>query len=656
MNLNSLGYCLARMLCLIVFDFAITDSHAQGSICPPNLDFENGDFTNWQCSQGYVVSTGGDNVVTLSVTGPGSVHTIIPASNREMDEYGFFPKSCPNGSGYSVMLGNNLGGHEAESLSYTYTIPAGVSRYSIIYNYAVVLQNPNHQPSEQPRFRAKVIDVSTNTEISCVSFDFTASSSLPGFNVSPIAGDVLYKDWTPITVDLRSYAGKTITLEFITSDCTFNRHFGYAYIDVNSNCSGTIIGSTLCEGDTTVSLTAPYGFQSYVWYSDNSFVNSIGAIQTISPNPAPVVGSIYPVVVTPYPGFGCEDTLYATINTGPKPPSNAGPDRAICSKEYIQLGTPPNPNFIYNWAPGNLLSNPGVANPGLTTHLLTPKQFIVKTTDIVTGCFSFDTTLITPKLVDTSSSIAGKQLYCPGETFNNTITLNNLFSSGVQWYRNNSVITGATNLLYQVPTGGVGSYWARILQNGCYDTTRQYQIAFSPLPKVNFTTIRDIQCINSLVSFANTTTIATNDALNYLWKFSDGSSFTEKDVSKTFTTSGDHTVKLIATSPVECADSIQKTISILEQCAPYIPTAFTPNGDGLNDIIKPYLIGMKSLNRFAIYNRNGNIVFSTSKEGEGWDGTYKGIKLDPDVFVWMLEYITNEDRRVVQKGTLTLIR
>ncbi|MBK5271337.1 MAG: gliding motility-associated C-terminal domain-containing protein, partial [Bacteroidia bacterium] len=365
---------------------------------------------------------------------------------------------------------------------------------------------------------------------------------------------------------------------------------------------------------------------------------------------------VYPVVVTPYPGFGCVDTLYATINTGPKPPSDAGPDRIICSKESIQIGTTANSNYSYTWTPVNLLSNPGIARPRITTYLLRPVQFIVKTTNIITGCFSFDTTLITPKLVDTSSSIIGKQLYCPGETFFDIITVNNPSSSGIQWYRNNSKIAGATGLSYQIQTGGTGSYWAEILQNGCIDSTRQYQIAFSPTPKVNFYIDRDVQCINSSIPFINTTTIATNDPMTYLWKFSDGISSTDKDVSKIFTSVGEYTIKLIATSPIECTDSIQKTISVQENCLPYMPTAFTPNGDGLNDIVKPYLAGIKTLKRFAVYNRNGNIVFSTQKEGEGWDGTYKGTKLDPDVFVWMLEYITIDDRPAVQKGTLTLIR
>jgi gliding motility-associated-like protein len=655
MNFNFLFYCFARALCVFVFSFTITNSHSQGGLCPSNLDFEKGDFTNWECLRGYVIANGGMNVLNISPTSPGDVHTIIDAKNQELDPYGRFPKSCPNGSGYSIMLGNNIGGHEAEGLSYTFTIPVGANRFSIIYNYAVVLQNPNHLANEQPRFRAKITDVNTNSEISCVSFDFTASSSLPGFTQSPIAGDVLYKNWTPITVDLSRYAGKMIRLEFITSDCTFMRHFGYAYIDVNSNCSGTFIGSTMCEGDTSVSLTAPFGFQNYQWYSNDSFTNLIGNDQVFSPNPAPTVGTTYPVIVTPYDGFGCTDTLYATITTGPKPRSNAGADKIICSKQSAQIGTAVNPDYFYSWTPVSLLNNPAVANPYVSTGLLVPAQFIVKTTNVNTGCFSFDSTIITPKFVDTSSSFSGKQLYCPAEAFNNTFTVNNS-SSFVQWYRNYSSITGATSLSYEPISGMPGNYWAEILQNGCIDSTKQYKISLSPLPKVNFIISRDVQCINSSIPFTNASTIATNDAMNYSWKFSDGISSVEKDVSKIFTTPGYYTAKLIATSSNNCIDSIQKKITILENCFPFLPSAFTPNGDGLNDVIKPYLAGMKSLKRFAIYNRYGNMIFSTTREGEGWNGIYKGTKSEAGVFVWILEYISNDDKTVVQKGTTVLIR
>jgi gliding motility-associated-like protein len=97
-------------------------------------------------------------------------------------------------------------------------------------------------------------------------------------------------------------------------------------------------------------------------------------------------------------------------------------------------------------------------------------------------------------------------------------------------------------------------------------------------------------------------------------------------------------------------------VSIVTNCTPVLPTAFTPNSDGRNDRLIPFLIGAKGLKRFTIYNRYGNIVFSTLKEGEGWDGRYKGTFLPTAVFVWVIEYTGNDDQVILEKGTVTLIR
>ncbi len=648
--------CVVRTLLINFLSLIVITINAQRVLCPPNFDFEYGNFSNWECRTGSVYSNGTDNVVTWNnFSQVNGRHTIIPASDLSMDPYGLFPKSCPNGSGFSILLGNDIGGAEAEGVFYTFSIPATANKFSIIYNYAVVLQTPNHLPPEQPRFRAKVIDLTTNSEISCVSFDFTSSPYLPGFLPSPVSNLVVYKDWTPISVDLSEYAGKTVRLEFITSDCTFTRHFGYAYIDVNSTCNGVISGSTLCGGETAITLTAPFGFQDYRWYSDNSFTNIISNTQRLVLDPAPSVGTIYPVIVTPYPTFGCEDTLYAEITTSPKPLSDAGPDKSGCSKQPVQIGVPGSAGYSYSWTPSILLINAAVSAPFTRPGLPNPVNFIVKTTDLTTGCYSYDTTTVTPFLVDTSSSMTGNSNYCPDEILNNTLQVNNK-SSTVQWYQNNVAINGATNYSFSPQSSVTSSYWAQITENGCIDSTRQYPITFLPQPKVNFSVNSDFQCINSAIRFTNTTTISDNELLEYQWRFSDGTSSVVREPLKSFAAIGPVTAKLVVTSLNNCKDSLQKSITILPNCATYLPTAFTPNGDGLNDVIKPTLYGMKGVKQFTVYNRYGNIVFSTTRQGEGWDGTYKGTKLDSGVFVWILEYITNEDKVVFEKGTLTLIR
>lgn len=88
----------------------------------------------------------------------------------------------------------------------------------------------------------------------------------------------------------------------------------------------------------------------------------------------------------------------------------------------------------------------------------------------------------------------------------------------------------------------------------------------------------------------------------------------------------------------------------------YVPDAFTPNGDGLNDVFRPIPIGMKSLRFFKVYNRLGQLVFSTNIQNKGWDGTINGNPQDPGVFVWMAEGEDYLGKIIYKKGTVTLIR
>ncbi|MFX4906820.1 hypothetical protein ABTB94_20830, partial [Acinetobacter baumannii] len=85
--------------------------------------------------------------------------------------------NCPNGSDYSIKLGNEQTGAQAERVSYEFTIPANQNIFSIIYNYAVVFQNPNHQNFEQPKFTANVYDVTEGKYVDCPSFSFVASGN-----------------------------------------------------------------------------------------------------------------------------------------------------------------------------------------------------------------------------------------------------------------------------------------------------------------------------------------------------------------------------------------------------------------------------------------------------------------------------------------------
>ncbi|MEO6454737.1 MAG: T9SS type B sorting domain-containing protein, partial [Ginsengibacter sp.] len=88
----------------------------------------------------------------------------------------------------------------------------------------------------------------------------------------------------------------------------------------------------------------------------------------------------------------------------------------------------------------------------------------------------------------------------------------------------------------------------------------------------------------------------------------------------------------------------------------YVPSAFTPDNNGINDVFRPIPIGMKRISYFRVYNRWGKLIFSSSRIGKGWDGTFQGKPQDAAVFVWMAEGVDYLDKKVTKKGSVVLIR
>ena len=87
-----------------------------------------------------------------------------------------------------------------------------------------------------------------------------------------------------------------------------------------------------------------------------------------------------------------------------------------------------------------------------------------------------------------------------------------------------------------------------------------------------------------------------------------------------------------------------------------VPNAFTPNGDGLNDIIKPIPIGITTLHYFRIYNRWGQMIFSTNEFNKGWDGNINGTQQQSGTYLYMTEGIDYLGNTIIRKGTIVLIR
>ena len=174
---------------LLIIFLCLCIGQAFSQTCPLNIDFEQGDFTNWQCFTGKTFTKGNNkNVIDLNPSPPtNGRHEIVSADTNgviPLDEYGKFPKLCPYGGKYSVKLGNNEVGALAEGISYTFTVPSTEDTFSFTHFYAVVFENPGHPLPEQPRFFMTAYETATGNLINCASYNYVSTGGIPGFKKS----------------------------------------------------------------------------------------------------------------------------------------------------------------------------------------------------------------------------------------------------------------------------------------------------------------------------------------------------------------------------------------------------------------------------------------------------------------------------------------
>jgi gliding motility-associated-like protein len=170
--------------------------------------------------------------------------------------------------------------------------------------------------------------------------------------------------------------------------------------------------------------------------------------------------------------------------------------------------------------------------------------------------------------------------------------------------------------------------------------------------------VPDFNCPNEPVTIKN---ISTGKSLTYQWNLGDGTGSTDRDpvphVYPVRTDDVRYTISLRVTDTIGCAKQKRKDIVIVKTCVIYVPTAFTPNNDGLNDRFGPlYAVKAKEFG-FYVYDRWGRQVFKSNNWLNTWDGRLGGQLAPPETYVWLLRYVHRDtNRREMQKGTVVLIR
>lgn len=202
-----------------------------------------------------------------------------------------------------------------------------------------------------------------------------------------------------------------------------------------------------------------------------------------------------------------------------------------------------------------------------------------------------------------------------------------------------------------------GGWYSVTVTDGLCTVINNVNIPMIPGPVVDFEPYpQSVYIEDGMVTF---TDLSFPNIVQRIWNFDDGNTSYQENPVHQFTSIGTYNVKLTATDINNCSDSIVKPVNVKDLTSAFFPNAFNPNGDGLNDVFKPYGTNITNY-KLIIFDRAGREIFITKDPEIGWDGTQNGVLLQEGVYVWLAafsyDYGNNLYRDLKLKGTVTLIR
>lgn len=361
--------------------------------------------------------------------------------------------------------------------------------------------------------------------------------------------------------------------------------------------------------------------------------------------PDPVVS---PITTTKYfvdlDDNGCLNKDTVLVRVTDRVNLQAMNDTVICGTDTIQLRVASN-GFQYSWTPASQLIDPNIRNPFAVTNTTTTYEITAR----IGGCTAKDQVVVTavPYPVVNAGSDTTVCFNTPAQL--NATTNANTF----RWSPAIS-LTNANSLNPMAKPASSTAYELSALDNeGCPKLSRD-TVVVTVLPDINASVGRDTAVIINQPLQLNAT-----GGTRYLWIPSIGLSANNiaNPVALYNTASNGIKYKLLVYNEASCVDSAFLTVKVFNTGpSVFVPTAFTPNNDSKNDILKPIMAGMKRLEYFSIYNRWGQRIFTTSTIGQGWNGANGSLPQASGTFVWMVKATDYNDKPYFEKGTVTLIR
>lgn len=421
-----------------------------------------------------------------------------------------------------------------------------------------------------------------------------------------------------------------------------------APIAVFSNSAQCFIDSVYFTDNSSISSG---NISSWNWnFGDPaSGLNNTSSLQ----NPPHYYGASgnYTVTLVVTSNFGCTDTITQTIFVAPGPLANFGAiDVCLGSQNiFTDSSSIPFGNIVsWNWAFGDA-TNSTLQNP---SHLYSSPGTYNVTLIVISDLGCTDTIIkqVIVHPIPVAQIMALGACLIDGTTISDASTILTP-DSIVQWFWDFGDGTNSTqqNTVHYFPSPGNYGVTLIVTSNfGCSDTISQV-VSVNPSPTAAFSYDPVVTLLYDDINFTD----LSQGGVSWFWDFGDSSISNVQNPNHIYYAVGTYQVMEVVTNQYGCTDTIWHEVIIL--LPPNIPTGFSPNGDGHNDIF--YVLGGPYIKlEFRIYNNWGELIFVSYSQKDGWNGTYKGIKQPMGVYVYTVHATTEDKKEHFLKGDVTLLR
>ncbi len=421
---------------------------------------------------------------------------------------------------------------------------------------------------------------------------------------------------TTSSILVKPLSTTTYTVTVGSNPCT---HDTTITITVNSLPVVTITPpQTICSGNN-VNLTATGG-GTYSW-SNGATSSSISV--------SPLTTTTFTVTVT---NGGCPKDTTVAITVNPTPTVIVSGNNSICKGDSTQLTATGGGTYVW--------SN------GATTSSIMVKPANDSTFKVVVSNGSCSDSSNVTVTVNTKPipTISRDTSICAG----NTVQLNS--SGGASYPWSPTAGLSSSNIPNPKATPLVTTEYIDTVANGGCIAIDSVLITVNPAPPISTTPYPSVTIVSGI-----STPLLVTPANKYVWTPSTGLSCDtcqSPDASPTVTTT--YYVTVSNASGCTATDSIE--VIVEANCGQvFIPTGFSPNGDGQNDILLLKGDCIQAVD-FNIYDRWGNVVFRTQNMAQGWDGTYMGKPMETGTYSYFITVLTNTGTTSSKKGSISLVR